>query len=74
MINQEGCVNTLSMECMDFYYRYRVRILILTYFYEKKPLDMEEMVQTTPVEQYLTVITMRWITVAPYWTINPRGI
>lgn len=22
MINQEGCVNTLSMECMDFYYRY----------------------------------------------------
>ena len=19
--NQEGCVNTLSMECMDFYYR-----------------------------------------------------
>ena len=40
----------------------------------KKPLDMEEMVQTTPVEQYLTVITMRWITVAPYWTINPRGI
>ena len=35
MINQEGCVNTLSMECMDFYYRYRVRVLILTYFYEK---------------------------------------
>jgi len=22
MKNQEGCVNTLSMECMDFYYRY----------------------------------------------------
>ena len=36
MINQEGCVNTLSMECMDFYYRYRVRVLILTYFYEEK--------------------------------------
>ena len=35
---------------------------------------MEETAQTTPVEQYLTVITMRWITVAPSWTINPRGI
>ena len=31
MINQEGCVNTLSMECMDFYYRYSV--LVLTQFY-----------------------------------------
>ena len=31
MINQEGCVNTLSMECMDFYYRYSV--LVMTKFY-----------------------------------------
>ena len=32
-----------------------------------------EMEQTTPVGQYLTVITMRWTTAAPSSTTNQKG-
>ena len=78
--NQEGCVNTLSMECMDFYYRSTIRIHY-SHFVNKgyrnidnmRP-DTEETELTIQVAQYLTAITMKMITPVLSLTTSPKGI